>query len=124
MRFRRILWSMASLIGLAIPHAASASVFGSAGDGLLSGLQAALRIRGPVNMPIRTFIVNVVVNVLNFVGLIAVIMIIVAGIYLVAGGGTEESKNRAKTIILYTLIGLVIILFSRVIILLALSLFA
>ncbi len=48
--------------------------------------------------------------------LVAVIMIIVAGIFLIASLGNEEAKNKAKNIVKYVAIGLLVILFARVIV--------
>lgn len=64
----------------------------------------------------REVVVDIIKRVLNFLALIAVVMVIIAGFYLVLSLGNDEQKDKAKKIILYTLIGLVIILFSRVIV--------
>jgi hypothetical protein len=42
--------------------------------------------------------------------------IIIAGIYMIISLGNDEQIEKAKKIIKYTLIGLVIILFSRVLV--------
>lgn len=65
---------------------------------------------------IRTTIVNIITAVLNFLALIAVIVIIIAGIRLIVSQGEEEQKEKAKKTILYAIIGLVIVLFARVIV--------
>lgn len=65
---------------------------------------------------IRQVISNVLNTVLNFVGLLAVIAIVVAGIWLIVGMGSDDSKDRAKKIILYTVIGLIIILLAKLIV--------
>jgi type IV secretory pathway VirB2 component (pilin) len=65
---------------------------------------------------IRQVITNILNAVLNFVGLLAVIAIVVAGIWLIVGMGSDDSKERAKKIILYTVIGLVIILLAKLIV--------
>ncbi len=65
---------------------------------------------------IREIIVNVVNVVLNFLALIAVIVIVIAGIRLIISQGEDEAKDKAKKTIFYALIGLVIVLFARVIV--------
>ena len=54
--------------------------------------------------------------VLDFLALIAVIAIIVAGFMLILGFGSESSATRARKIILYTIVGLLIIFFARLIV--------
>lgn len=65
---------------------------------------------------IRDIITNIIVAVLNFLALIAVAVVIIAGIRLIISQGEEEPKEKAKKTIVYALIGLVIVLFARVIV--------
>src|SRR3989344_1279899 len=65
---------------------------------------------------LRSLMIRIIQSVLSFLALAAVATIIIAGIYLIVGLGSDESKEKAKKIIQYTLIGLVIVLFSRVIV--------
>jgi hypothetical protein len=72
-----------------------------------------------VNLPegdIRIKIVDVLNFVLSFLALVAVIAIIVAGFMLILGFGSETSAQRAKKIIIYTVVGLIVIFFARVIV--------
>ncbi len=72
---------------------------------------------------IKTLIVNIVTTVLDFVLLIAVVYVIVAGIRLIVSGGDEAQKDKAKQTIIYVIIGIIVILFARVIVSLVNSLF-
>ena len=65
---------------------------------------------------VRNTVVDMIEIVLNFLGLIAVIVIIVAGIRLIVSQGEEEQKDKAKKTILYAIIGLIVVLFARVIV--------
>jgi amino acid transporter len=65
---------------------------------------------------LREIIINIIKAVLNFLALLAVIVIVIAGIRLIVSQGEEEPKEKAKKTILYALIGLIIVLFSRVIV--------
>jgi type IV secretory pathway VirB2 component (pilin) len=65
---------------------------------------------------IRTAILNVLKFVLTFLALLAIIFIVVAGIRLIVSQGEEEQKEKAKKTILYVIIGLIVILFARVIV--------
>ena len=65
---------------------------------------------------IRQIITDIVIAVLNFLALIAVIIVIIAGIRLILSQGEDEAKDKAKKTIFYALIGLLIVLFARVIV--------
>jgi type IV secretory pathway VirB2 component (pilin) len=86
------------------------------GPGLEGGVQTAGNVSGPIKGDVRTAVLTVLKTVLSYLALIALIAIIVAGFFLVAGGGSDASKDRAKKIILYVIIGLLVILFSRIIV--------
>jgi cytochrome bd-type quinol oxidase subunit 2 len=62
-------------------------------------------------------VVNAIINVFtSYVGLLAVAVIIIAGFYLILGLGNDSSKETAKKIVLYTAIGIVLILLANVIV--------
>lgn len=93
---------------------ASAQVFN--GGGVTAGLDQAGGVTGVSTGDPRSVIVRILEEILNFAALLAVLMVIAAGFYLVMSMGNDEQKEKAKKIIYYTLIGLVVILFSRVIV--------
>lgn len=61
-------------------------------------------------------ITNIIVMILDFLALIAVIFIIIAGIRLIISQGEEEQKDKAKKTIMYVIVGLVVVLLARVIV--------
>jgi len=65
---------------------------------------------------IRGIINDIIIAVLNFLALIAVVVVIIAGIRLIVSQGNDEEKDKAKKAIFYALAGLVIVLFARVIV--------
>lgn len=60
----------------------------------------------------RQIILNIVNFILYFLGLIAVIMVIYGGITYVTSAGNQESVEKAKKIIMYAIIGIIIVLIS------------
>jgi succinate dehydrogenase/fumarate reductase cytochrome b subunit len=64
----------------------------------------------------RQIVINIITAVLNFLALIAVVVVVIAGIRLIVSQGDDEAKDKAKKAIFYALIGLVIVLFARVIV--------
>ncbi len=93
---------------------AAAQVFD--GPGLQGGVNTAAAVNGPSRQPLRVIILQALGYVLDFLALIAVIMIIVAGFFLVFSMGNEEAMTKAKTLIKYVIIGLIVILFARFIV--------
>lgn len=65
---------------------------------------------------IREGILSVLDVILGFMALIAVIVVVIAGIRLVISQGEEQEKDKAKKTIFYAIVGLVIILFAQAII--------
>lgn len=81
------------------------------GGGLNAGAGSAGAVVGSTD--IRSMVINIVREVLSYMALAAVVVIVIAGIIMVVSAGNEESKERAKRIILYTFIGLIIILLAQ-----------
>ncbi len=90
---------------------ASAQVFD--GPGLAGGVAEAGLIEGPVQEPLRAVILSILHKALGFLALAGVVMIAIAGFTFVLSGGSDTAKDRAKKIILYVAIGLIIVLFAR-----------
>jgi len=65
---------------------------------------------------IRAPVISLLEYVLSFLALLAVIVIVVAGIRLITSQGEEQAKEKAKKTILNTIIGLLVVLFARVIV--------
>ena len=61
-------------------------------------------------------IIDITAKILDFMLLIAVIYVIYAGIRLIVSGGDDGEKDKAKHIIIYVIVGIVVILFARVIV--------
>lgn len=58
-----------------------------------------------------------VINILSLViGIIAVIVIIIAGLTYITSGGNEQKVSSAKSSITYAVVGLIIVLFSQIIV--------
>ncbi|MDD5103885.1 MAG: hypothetical protein PHX93_05845 [Candidatus Peribacteraceae bacterium] len=122
------LWLCAALLGcsiaaihMAMPegHALAQSRLTSEtvaqvynGSGLQQGANS-LGVSGIHGGSLRTTIANIVNKILTYVSLIAVIMIIIAGLYLILSLGNDSAKETAKKIVIYTMIGLILILIAK-----------
>lgn len=81
---------------------------------------------GSLNFSLQQIIdllVRITENILTYVGIIAVVMIVIAGIILVVNGGNENSRDRARKIIVYTIIGIIVILLASAIVRFVLGIF-
>lgn len=82
-----------------------------------TGINAAkVGISGVSKKDPRDFILNILLTVLSFVNLIGVVVVVIAGLYLIFSNGNEEQKDKAKKILLYLIIGLLLLFFARVIV--------
>lgn len=59
---------------------------------------------------IATPVVNILMTVVSFVALAAVVMIVIAGVYMIANLGNDEQYNKAKGIIVRVIIGIIVML--------------
>jgi hypothetical protein len=64
---------------------------------------------------VKATIANAVNVILSYVAVLAVAMIVFAGVWMIVGSYDESSKEKAKKMIIYTVIGLLIIILSKAI---------
>ncbi|MSR68037.1 hypothetical protein EXS65_04440 [Candidatus Peribacteria bacterium] len=79
------------------------------GLGSVSGLSSAADI--------QTGIANLINGILNFVLIVAVAFVVVAGIRLIVSGGEEGEKDKSKTTIIYVAAGIIVVLLAKLIVL-------
>ena len=92
-----------------VAMAAATDSFGTAApSAVLEGTGGQTSLKG--------LILTVVNYFLGFLGLLAVIMIIYGGVQYVISAGQDEAIGNAKKIIMYSLIGLIVILLSFVLV--------
>ena len=65
---------------------------------------------------IKQAIVDILIKVLDIITLLGVIFVIVAGIRLIISGGDDGEKDKAKKTIIYVIVGIIVVLFARVIV--------
>ncbi len=95
-------------------HSAEASVYCNTGN---CGLNITPIGGGTAtDTSVRSLVIKIINFILNIVLIIAVLAVIIAGVYLITSGGDEGQKDKAKSIILYAAIGIVVILLSRVLV--------
>ena len=95
-----VIFFAGAIVQLVISETGSGDLFGNA--------------TGAVD--IRVAVVDILKAVLRFMGLVAVVVIVIAGIMLVVSGGEDSAKDRAKKMILYAVIGLIVIALASAIV--------
>lgn len=109
-----ITYAIAGLIVIALASAIVLFIINATGGSSIFGPVPDLGATGGTD--IRSTVRSILLGILSFMALIAVVMIVIAGIILVVSGGDETQKDRAKRIIFYTIIGLIVILLARAIV--------
>lgn len=61
---------------------------------------------------LRGIVLTIINFFLTFLGLLAVVMVIYGGFLYVSSGGNDESTGKAKKILLYAVVGIIIIIAS------------
>lgn len=95
-------------------HTANAQFYD--GPGIVGGINEAEDVGGISDKNIRELVLDILRVVLSFMALAAVVVIVIAGIQLVVSGGNEEAKDKAKKIILYAVVGLLVIVIASAIV--------
>jgi hypothetical protein len=104
--------------GLGIAIALSGALAPDVQAGIASGLD---ELKGQVDIPtgdlnVRDSVEKTLNVIVGFVALAGVVAIITAGMFLLLGMGSESSAQRAKKIIIYAIVGILVIFFARVIV--------
>ncbi len=113
--YTRFIAISSAIMAAVMVHSAEAAVFG--GGGLIEGPNAASGLGGIAGaLTIKELILKVILFILNIALLLAVVAIIVAGVYLIVSNGDEGQKDKAKKIVIYAVVGVILILLARLIV--------
>jgi hypothetical protein len=81
---------------------------------VLPFLVLAVTIENPINADtFEELINNIITFIFNIALALVPLMIVIAGVYFVTAAGNPAQVEKAKGIILYTLIGFIVILLAR-----------
>lgn len=111
----RLIFGIGVVLAFGQASVAHAAVY--QGGSIRDGIETALGLTGiSQETDLATFIVNLTRSIASFVTIAGILAITVAGFYLLLGFGSESAKDTAKRIILYTLIGILVVLLAEVIV--------
>ncbi len=108
---KKLTAGLITLAVLFVPAAALAQV-GTGNYGSTFGLGTA---------DLESTVVNIIQWVLGFLGLVAVIMILIGGFQWLTSGGNEEKVAQAKKVISAAVIGLIVVLLAWAIVIFVVS---
>jgi hypothetical protein len=81
---------------------------------VLPFLVLAVTIENPIDADtFEELIENIITFIFNIALALVPLMIVIAGVYFVTAAGNPEQVQKAKGIILYTLIGFIVIILAR-----------
>ena len=107
----RTLWNLTVFYALLYPISTFAQ----------RDLGGAREIFGPVEAnsgsDVRSAVVTLLKNAITFVALIAVVVIVIAGIIYLVAGWNDSSRERAKNIIIFAVLGIIIISLASIFVL-------
>ena len=84
--------------------------------GIFGNVPSETELGGGPSGDARTIVLKVTKQVLSFMALIAVVVIVIAGIRLVVSQGEQEATEKGKKTILWAIVGLIVILLARAIV--------
>lgn len=103
---------MKNLVAKATLTFSSLSLFAGSAFAQFPGSQDENNIQGPSKLALGDAVTTMINYFLGILGLIAVGFLIYSGVLMVTAGGNDEQVKKAKGIITYSVIGIVIILLS------------
>ncbi len=83
--------------------------FGYDGGGVEEGIDEAENLGTDGSQSARETIVNILYAVFSFLGIIAVLVIVIAGLILIVQGGEDGQREKARNMVLYAVIGLILV---------------
>ena len=66
---------------------------------------------------VRDKIRDIIQEILLFVALLATVVIVIGGIILIVGMGSDESREKTKKIVLYAIVGMILIALAEALVL-------
>lgn len=103
--------SIVSAIGLALTFVGVMPAHAQIGGAFFKN-EAGTGIGATTKAGIGEAVITIINYVLGFLGLVAVVLIIYGGILMVTSAGNEEGVTKAKKIITWSAVGIVLIILS------------
>jgi len=96
-----------------IPNTAA---FEYSGGGVEEGIEQANDLSTGGTTDVRETITSIMFGIITFLGIIAVLVIVIAGIILVVSGSDEGQRDKAIKMVIYAVVGLLIVLLAGAIV--------
>ncbi len=110
---KNLLLKASSIVGSSVFFMKNALAAGSLPDpGTIPGLETQAGDSGSI----RSIIIDIIQFILDLVLIIGIVYVIIAGLRLIVSGGDEGEKDKAKQTIIYVIVGIIVVIFARVIV--------
>ncbi len=110
---KNLLLKASSIVGSSVFFMKNALAAGSLPDpGAIPGLETQAGDSGSI----RSIIIDIIQFVLDLVLIIGIVYVIIAGLRLIVSGGDEGEKDKSKQTIIYVIVGIIVVIFARVIV--------
>ncbi len=96
--------------------APSTAAFEYSGGGVEEGIDQANDLSTGGTTDVRETITSIMFGIITFLGIIAVLVIVIAGIILVVSGSDEGQRDKAIKMVIYAVVGLLIVLLAGAIV--------
>lgn len=83
------------------------------GGGVPGGVNDALDLETGGNNDFRAKVISIMNQAIALLGILAVLVLVIGGLILVTGQGSDDSREKVRKIVLYTVIGLILVLFAK-----------
>ncbi len=110
---KNLLTKASSVIGSSLFFVRNAFASGNLPDpGAIPGLET----QQGDSTSIRNIIIDIIKFVLDLVLVLGIVFVVIAGLRLIVSGGDEGEKDKAKQTIIYVIVGIIVVIFARVIV--------
>ncbi len=110
---KKLLTTVSSTIGSSLFFMNNALAAGNLPDpGPINGLES----QAGDSASVTAIIIKIITYILDLILIIGIVYVIIAGLRLIVSGGDEGEKDKAKQTIIYVIVGIIVVIFARVIV--------
>lgn len=86
------------------------------GGGVPGGVSRANNLDTGGGGNLRQRIIDILNAAIGLLGVLCVVTLVIGGLILVTGQGSDESREKVRKIVLYTIVGLILVLFAKAVV--------
>lgn len=86
------------------------------GPGVPGGVNEATNLDTGGTTDFRQRVIDILNRIIELLGILCVVILVIGGLMLVAGMGSDDSREKVRKIVLYTIVGLILVLFAKAVV--------